>query len=196
MKIWYTVQMDRNDRQLISDFLEGDETALSFLVDRYIKDVYRFAYKLTNDPGIAEDVTQESFVKAWKHIRSYRQDSNFKTWIFTITRNTAVDWLRKQKEVRLSSFENAEGYNMLLETTASEELLPNELLERAENTAYVVSLLEELDPKYREVLMLRHSSNMTFEEIGEILKRPLHTVKSQHRRALVMLRRLLEAEPA
>ncbi len=187
--------MDRNDGQLISDYLEGDETALSLLVDRYIKDVYRFAYKLTNDSGIAEDVTQESFVKAWKHIRSYRQDRSFKTWIFTITRNTAIDWLRKQKEVPLSSFENAEGHNMLLETTADEELLPDKLLERAENTAYVASLLEELDPKYREVLTLRHSSNMTFEEIGEILKRPLHTVKSQYRRALIMLRRVLEAEP-
>lgn len=188
--------MNRNDEQLITDYLEGDDTALSFLVDRYIKDVYRFAYQLTNDTGIAEDVTQESFVKAWKHIRSYRQDSSFKTWIFTIARNTAIDWLRKQKEVRLSSFENAEGHNMLLETTADEELLPNELLERAENIAYVASLLEQLDPKYREVLTLRHSSNMTFEEIGEILKRPLHTVKSQHRRALVMLKRLSEAEPA
>ncbi len=187
--------MNRNDEQLIVDYLEGDETALSFLVDRYIKDVYRFAYQLTNDAGIAEDVAQESFVKAWRHIRSYRQGSNFKTWIFTIARNTAIDWLRKQKEVRLSSFENAEGHNVLLETTADAELLPDALLEQAENTANVAQLLEQLDPKYREVLTLRHSSNMTFEEIGEILKRPLHTVKSQHRRALVMLRRLLEAEP-
>ena len=188
--------MDRNDGQLVTDYLEGDETALGFLVDRYIKDVYRFAQQLTNDAGAAEDVTQESFVKAWKHIRSYRQGSNFKTWIFTITRNTAIDWLRKQKEIAFSTFENAEGQNALLETMADTTPLPDELLIRAENTAYVASLLEQLDPKYRDVLTLRYSSNMTFEEIGEVLRRPLHTIKSQHRRALVMLRRLLEAEPA
>lgn len=190
------MKMNRDDEQLIADYLDGDDTALSFLVDHYIKDVYRFAYQLTNDSGIAEDVTQESFVKAWKHIRSYRQGSSFKTWIFTITRNTAVDWLRKQKEIRLSSFENVTGQNILLETTKSEELLPNELLEKAENTAYVTSLLEQLDPKYREVLTLRYTSNMTFEEIGEVLRRPLHTIKSQHRRALILLRRLLRPEPA
>jgi RNA polymerase sigma-70 factor, ECF subfamily len=188
--------MNRTDEQLIIEYLEGDEQALGFLVDRYLKDVYRFVYQLTKDGGMAEDVTQESFVKAWKKIRSFRQGSNFKTWLFAIARNTAIDWLRKHKEVQLSSFENIQGRNMLLESTAGIELLPSELLERAENTAYVTSLLEQLDPKYREVLTLRHSSNMTFEEIGEMLRRPLHTVKSQHRRALVMLRRLREAEPA
>lgn len=188
--------MHRNDEQLITDYLEGDETALSFLVDRYIKDVYRFAVQLTHDASIAEDVAQESFVKAWKHIRSYRQNSNFKTWIFTITRNTAIDWLRKQKEVQFSSFENAEGHNVLLETTAGTELPPDTLLERAENTAYVTSLLVQLDSKYREVLTLRYSSNMTFEEIGKLLRRPLHTIKSQHRRALAMLKRMQGAEPA
>ncbi len=187
--------MNKDDEQLIIDYLEGDETALGFLVDRYIKDVYRFAYQLTNDANVAEDVTQESFVKAWKHIRNYHQDSNFKTWIFTITRNTAIDWLRKKKEVQLSSFENTEGYNVLLETVADAELLPDALLERAENTAYVTSLLIQLDSKYSEVLTLRYSSNMTFEEIGKILKRPLHTIKSQHRRALVMLKRIQGAEP-
>lgn len=187
--------MNRDDQQLIMDYLEGDETALSFLVDRYIKDVYRFAYQLTNDSGVAEDVTQESFVKAWKHIRSYRQNSSFRTWIFAITRNTSIDWLRKQKEVRLSSFEDVEGHNVLLETTPNTELLPDALLERAEDTAYVTSLLIQLDSKYREVLTLRYSSNMTFEEIGKLLKRPLHTIKSQHRRALVMLKRIQEAEP-
>lgn len=188
--------MDRNDGQLVIDYLEGDDTALSFLVDRYIKDVYQFAYQLTGDASVAEDVAQESFLKAWKHIRSYRQGSNFKTWIFTIARNTAIDWLRKKKEVALSAFENEEGYNAILETVPDGGLLPDELLERAENVEYVSSLLEQLDSKYRDVLTLRYTSNMTFEEIGQMLNRPLHTIKSQHRRALVMLRRLLEAEPA
>lgn len=188
--------MCRDDQQLIVDYLEGDETALSFLVDRYLKDVYGFACHLTGNIAAAEDIAQESFIKAWKNIRKFRQGSNFKTWIFTITRNTAIDWLRMQKEVALSSFENAVGQNVLLETVADSGLLPDELLARAEDTAYITELLEQLNPKYREVLTLRYSNEMTFEEIGKALRRPLHTVKSQHRRALVSLRRLLEAEPA
>lgn len=188
--------MNRDDQQLITDYLEGDETALSFLVDRYLKDVYSFACHLTGNAAVAEDIAQESFVKVWKNIRKFRQGSNFKTWIFTITRNTAIDWLRKQKDIALSTFENIEGQNVLLETVADSNPLPDELLVRAENIAYVSSLLAQLDTKYSEVLTLRYSSNMTFEEIGVALSRPLHTIKSQHRRALVMLRRLLEVEPA
>lgn len=186
--------MKNTDEELIVEYLEGNENALTVLVDRYIKDVYQFAYQLTNDSGMSEDIVQESFVKAWKHMRNFRAGGSFKTWIFTITRNTAIDWLRKQKEVRISSFENSDGHNALLESTASNELLPDELLARAEDSTYATALLMQLDSKYQEVLTLRYSSNMTFEEIGQLLRRPLHTIKSQHRRALAMLRRIQKVE--
>ena len=175
---------------MISAYLEGDEKALGVLVDRYLKDVYNFAFKLTGDLHASEDIAQDSFVKAWKNIRKYRQGSNFLTWLFAITRNTAIDWLRTKKELAFSSFENELGENRFAETLADSELLPDELLARAEDKNYVEALLAELNPIYREVLTLRYSSNLTFEEIGEILRKPLHTVKSQHRRALIALRRL------
>jgi RNA polymerase sigma-70 factor (ECF subfamily) len=188
--------MQTDDGQLIADYLEGDEKALNVLVGRYLKDVYNFACQLTGNAQGAEDIAQGSFVKAWKHIRRYREGSNFKTWLFAITRNTAIDWLRKKKEVAFSSFENECGENLLTETLADDRPLPDELIARAENIRFVESLLLELDSKYRDVLTLRYSGNLTFEEIGKALQRPLDTVKSQHRRALVALRRLLQAEPA
>ena len=188
--------MQNDDAQLISAYLEGDEKALTLLVDRYLKDVYNFAYRLTGNPQAAEDITQDSFIKAWKHIRQYRRGSNFQTWIFTITRNTAIDWLRQKKELAFSSFETAQGENVLVETLADEQPLPDELFARAEDTRYVEALLAQINPQYREVLTLRHSSNLTFEEIGKIVRKPLHTVKSQHRRALVAIQRLLQAETA
>jgi RNA polymerase sigma-70 factor (ECF subfamily) len=187
------VQVKKDDTQLISAYLEGDEMALGVLVDRYLKDVYNFAFKLTGDLHASEDIAQDSFVKAWKNIRKYRQGSNFLTWLFAIARNTAIDWLRQKKEATFSSFENAEGENKFVETLQDSELLPDELLARAEDKNYIETLLTELNPIYREVLTLRYSSNLTFEEIGEILRKPLHTVKSQHRRALIALRACLES---
>lgn len=187
--------MQKVDEQLISEYLDGDESALAVLVDRHLKSVYNFARTLTNDSQAAEDVAQESFIKAWKHIRRFRRGSSFQTWLFSITRNTAIDWLRQKKALAFSLFENERGENMLTETLRDTSLLPDELLARAEDARFVEVLLEELDPLYRDVLKLRYSSNMTFKEIGELLKRPLHTVKSQHRRALIALRRSLETVP-
>lgn len=187
--------MKRTDEQLISEYLDGNEKALSVLVDRHLTNTYNFALQLVKDGQVANDITQEAFIKAWKNIRGFKHGSTFKTWLLTITRNVAIDYLRKRKEVSISAFENKYGENVLAETLADNDLLPDELLIRAQDTLYVEQLLEELDPMYQDVLKLRYSSNMTFEEIGEILKRPLHTVKSQHRRALIALRRSLETRP-
>lgn len=188
--------MQRNDGELIADYLEGDESALAALVDRYLDDIYNFSLRLTNNSQAAEDVTQESFIRAWKHIRSFVPGKSFRAWLFTIARNAAIDWLRQKKEVPLSSFEGVENSQSVMESIVDNELLPDELLERAGNAAFVQRLLEELDPRYRDVLSLRYTSNYTFAEIGKILKRPLHTVKSQHRRALAMLRRAIDMRTA
>src|SRR3989344_8510202 len=90
--------MKKIDEQLISDYLEGDEKSLGVLVDRYLVNIYNFAYKLVNDRQVANDISQESFIKAWKNIRKYRQGSNFQTWLLTITRNTAIHLFRGEKK--------------------------------------------------------------------------------------------------
>jgi RNA polymerase sigma-70 factor (ECF subfamily) len=185
----------KSDEQLISDYLEGDDTSLAVLVDRHLPSVYNFAFSLTRDAQAAEDIAQESFIKAWKNICHFLPTKNFQTWVFSIAKNTAIDWLRKRKEIAFSVFENDEGENPLIAALADDNPLPNELLAKAEDVAYVQQLLETLDPLYRDVLALRYESNLTFAEIGEILKRPLHTVKSQNRRAVASLRRALEAQP-
>lgn len=187
--------MNLSDEQLISDYLDGDQKALEILADRYLVDAYNFSLKLVNNEEAASDITQEAFIKAWKNIRGFKQGSTFRTWLFAITRNVSIDWLRKRKEVVFSAFENSQGENMFIETLADNNLLPDQLLAKAEDDRFVQLLLEELDPLYRDVLKLRYTSNMTFEEIGEILKRPLHTVKSQHRRAIIALRRSLQIRP-
>ncbi|MEQ1500041.1 MAG: RNA polymerase sigma factor [Parcubacteria group bacterium] len=184
----------QSDEQLILDYLDGGEESLAVLVDRHISAVYNFAFSLTNDAHMAEDVAQESFIKAWKNIRRFIPTKNFQTWLFAIARNTAIDKLRQKQEIVFSKFEDANGENALIATTPDDSLSPVELLENAENIIFAQQLLEQIDPLYRDVLILRYQNEMTFEEIGKILKRPLHTVKSQHRRALISLRRTIDTK--
>ena len=188
--------MRKSDDQLIADYLEGDERALAVLVDRHLPAVYNFALSLTQDTQVANDIAQESFIKAWKKIRRFIPTKNFQTWVFSITRNSAIDWLRRKKETAFSAFEDELGNNPLVAGLADDNPLPHELLEKAEDAAYVQGLLENLDPLYRDVLNLRYEKDLTFAEIGKALKRPLHTVKSQHRRALATLQRALETKHA
>jgi RNA polymerase sigma-70 factor (ECF subfamily) len=165
--------MKKTDEQLISDYLEGDEKSLEVLVDRYLVNIYNFAYKLVNDRQAANDISQESFIKAWKNIRKYRQGSNFQNWLLTLTRNTAIDWLRKRKDLSFSTFEDEKSISIFAETLVDDKPSPLELLARAEDTIFVQELLNELNPLYRDVLTLRYSSDFTFKEIGKLLKRPL-----------------------
>jgi len=186
----------KSDGQLITEYLEGDEQSLVILIDRHLPAVYNFASSLTHDSQLAEDIAQESFIKAWKNIRRFIPTKNFQTWLFTIARNTAIDRLRQKREVAFSAFETRDGENPLVAAIADDSPLPSELLERAEDVVFVRRLLEQLDPLYLDVLVLRFHNGMTFEEIGQALKKPLHTVKSQHRRALAILRRAIDTQTA
>src|SRR3989344_1965862 len=101
----YNLDSMKSDSQLISEYLEGNDRSLTVLADRHLPAVYNFAFSLTRDSQMAEDVAQESFIKAWKNIRRFMTTKNFQTWLFSITRNTAIDKLRQKREVAFSAFE-------------------------------------------------------------------------------------------
>lgn len=185
--------MKPSDDSLIAAYLEGDERALETLVDRYLADVYAFARTLTNDSQMAEDTAQEAFVKAWANIRGFRPGAEFRTWLFAIARNAAIDLLRKKRDIPLSRFETEEGENPLLAAVPDETLSAEALLIQAEDGAFVRRLLLQIRPEYRDVLELRYRDDLTFAAIGARLGKPLDTVKSQHRRALAALSRVLRA---
>ncbi len=183
--------MERPDEQLIMDYRKGDEASLEFLIRRYLKPIYRFVYRYTGNARDAEDATQEVFVKAWRNLKKFDQSKSFKAWIFSIAKNTALDFLKKKKAIPFSEFENEEGENMIIETLADPSPLPHELLEKA-GMAYILnSAMEKLSPKYRMVLFPRYTDGVRFREIAESLGEPLHTIKSRHRRALIKLKELL-----
>jgi RNA polymerase sigma-70 factor (ECF subfamily) len=182
---------NHSDKQLISDFLAGDEKSFELLVKQYLRPIYSFAYRYVNNAQDAEDITQDVFVKAWRHIKKFNQEKSFKTWIFSIAKNTCIDFLRKKKTIPFSRFEKENGENILLETLVDSSPLPDELLERKGIGEMLKKVMESLSPKYRMVVFLRYNDHFTFREIAEIFDEPLHTIKSRHRRALILLKKFL-----
>lgn len=183
--------MEDEDKKLIAEYLAGDGEALAKLVEHNLKLIYRYAFRLARDEEDAEDITQETFVKLWRNIGKFDLDKNFRTWLLGIAHNTAIDLLRKKKVFVFSDFDNEGGD--FSETIADLTPLPPEIFARAEQKKLLDDALGQLSPASREILTLYYESDLTFAEIGAILNKSLNTVKSQHRRALQSLRKILES---
>jgi RNA polymerase sigma-70 factor (ECF subfamily) len=158
----------------------------------YLKPVYTFAYGLVGDKHAAEDIAQDTFLKVWKNRKKFKPEQNLKTWILSIARNTAIDWLRKKKPLTFSRFETNDEENPLTATLADEkELTPQEFAAANETKEMLESVMLELPLHYREVLLLHYNEELSIAEISALLKRPIETVKSQHRRGIALLRKKL-----
>ncbi len=179
------------DKKLVEKYLLGDEQALEVLIDRYLDSSLFFAKKLVQDEAVANDIVQISFIKAWKSIRKFLPQYSFQAWLLVIIKNTALDYLRQKQNLPFSFFEKIDGSNSLTDNLTDEEQNPVELLERAEDARYLKNLLLQINPDFAQVLELKNTENLTFKEIAHRLSRPLQTVKSQYRRGLVSLQRLI-----
>ncbi|MFZ2555615.1 MAG: sigma-70 family RNA polymerase sigma factor [Minisyncoccia bacterium] len=180
-----------SDHALVQAYLEGHQPSFSTLVSRYTDPIFAYVLRLTGDREAATDITQEVFIKAWKKLSTFNPEQNFKTWLYTIARNTAYDWLRKKKPVPFSVLEQPDG-DGFEQTIVDSEPLPHERFEEAEGGMLLESLLAELSPDVRDILLLHYVDGMTFDEIGRIREESLNTVKSRHRRALLLLRKLAD----
>lgn len=196
---YYTQYMEDltaiKDEELVARYIQGDNSAFVEIVNRYLKPIYNFTYRMCGNNKDAEEITQESFLKVWKHIEKFKQKEKFKTWIYTIARNTTIDWLRKKKSVLFSQFDNEDGGNSLEDNLVDTELLPDEEFIRSENKKVVEGLFEQLPMHYREVLFLHYNESLDFTEIDTVLEKSVNTIKSQHRRALILLRKELAHAP-
>ncbi len=182
---------NNSDKILVEKYLKGNEKSLEILVQKYLKPVYGFAYKYVNNAQEAEDITQETFVKIWRNLKKFDKEKSFKAWIFSIAKNTSLDFLKKKRTIPFSEFENEKGENVLVEKFIDPSPLPNELLERKDLMGTLAKAMNKLLPKYRKTLLLRHNNDLTFREISETTGEPLNTVKSRYRRALIILKKLL-----
>jgi RNA polymerase sigma factor (sigma-70 family) len=181
-----------SDENLITSYLEGDDGALELLVQRHLKSAYSFVYRFVGNKGDAEDIVQDTFVKAWRNLKNYsRQNSRFKTWLMRIARNTSIDYLRKKKHIPFSVLEDENESGWFADKLQDKQPLPDELLSHKYDIEELEQVALKLQPVYREVLLLYYGSDLKFEDIATISGISVNTIKSRHRRAVTKLRELI-----
>lgn len=182
---------ETEEQKLIRAAQRGSEEAFGSLVRMVIPNIYSFLARMT-DRDTAEDLTQETFVKAWKNIGKFDAAKSFKPWVLTIARNTALDHLRKNRAKTFSAFETPEGDNPFVDSLSDEsEPRADELAIAQETSAEISAALGKVPLIYRTVLLLRLEENLEFPEIAEALRKPLETVRSQYRRGIALLKKEL-----
>ncbi len=185
------------DADVVALAQKGREPAYRELVRRYERPVFSLVYRMVRDRELAEDLTQDTFVKVLSHIEKYRSEFKFSSWLFKIANNVAIDHLRRRQlnTVSLDGSPHSTSSDM---TEATSFELPNnnetplQELEARELGSEIERAIGRLRPDYRSCILLRHVEDKSYEEIAATLDLPLGTVKTYIHRARHELRELLE----
>lgn len=175
------------DRDLVASAVIGFEGSFEELVRRYQRPISAYVYRMVGNYESALDLTQEIFIKVYSSLRQYRSEFKFSTWIYKIAHNAAVDHLRRTSTREQSLIQSAEGDTFEL-PIESGRLSPEQESERKERRVEIEAVVRSLPSNYRELIILRHSQDLTYEEIVDVTGLPLGTVKNRLFRAREMMR--------
>jgi RNA polymerase sigma-70 factor (ECF subfamily) len=175
------------DGELVQSALAGRETSFEELVRRYQRPIAAYVYRMVGDYDAALDLTQEVFIKVYNSLTRYRSEFKFSTWIYKIAHNAAIDHLRRHavRDQALTSGIDGERREVLIE---SRRLTPEQESERKERRSEIESVVQLLPAAYRELIVLRHSQDLSYDEIAEVTGLPLGTVKNRLFRARESMR--------
>ncbi|MCW8130686.1 MAG: sigma-70 family RNA polymerase sigma factor [Planctomycetota bacterium] len=171
----------KTDPELMREFRDGDETAFDKLVKRHQVGLLNFFYRLVWDHSLAEDLTQEVFMRLYTHKNEYEPQAKFTTYLYRIGRNCWIDYLRRTKSERKNVSLDAEtpGGSALAETVPLRTEDPQETARKEELADTLVEAIDELPEDHKLVFILSEVQGMKYHEIGETLGIPVGTVKSR-----------------
>ena len=176
--------------QAIKKAKENNQIAFNFLLDTFCNDVYGFQLKRTENENDAEDITIQTFSRAFDKINSFDENYKFKTWLFTISKNIHIDFLRKKKTS--VSHEEADGttehfYDIIDETPTPEDKIITE-----QNLSKLLRNIKKLKPHYQKVINLRYFQELSYLEISDKLNEPMSNVKVKLLRAKKLLAEIIQ----
>lgn len=184
---------ERTDQEVVALAKQGSEAAYRELVRRYERPVFSLVFRMVRNRELAEDLSQETFIKVLNAIHSYRPEFKFSSWVFKIANNAAIDHLRRREldTLSLEGSPHAETPEMIEATALQIGERGESQLEEVEHRELgrsIEAAINRLRPEYRSCILLRHVEGHTYEEIAEILGLPLGTVKTYIHRARNELR--------
>lgn len=181
-----------SDGDIIAGTVAGRLDGFEELVRRYQRPITGYIFRMVGDYESALDVTQEVFIKVYNSLHKYSSEYKFSTWLYRIAHNAAVDHLRRNSVTPQSlEAENADGsFQIQIESRGSS---PEQDRERSEWRTEIDTVVRALPPAYRDLILLRHSRDLSYDEIAEVTGLPLGTVKNRLFRAREMMREMFIA---
>ena len=181
------------DELLIRRAQRGDADAFEQLLLERQKNVYNLCYRMAGDPDDAMDLSQETFLRAWRCLDQYQFASAFSTWLYRLCSNICIDFLRKRRRQQTVplTFEDADGEEQTYAVPDAQPL-PEEQVELKLTHETLAAAMAQLLPEHRAVLQLRVVNEMSYEQIADVLDIQIGTVKSRLSRARNQLKKILE----
>lgn len=179
------------DSLLVSEYMNGNETALCELITRHKEKIYRFIYSKVYDKDVAEDIFQDTFIKVIRTLKrgAYNEEGKFLPWVMRISHNLVIDHFRKNN--RMPKFENNDDFN-IFSVLSDGSLNAEKALIKDQVESDVRRLIEELPEDQKEVLVMRVYKEMSFKEISEQTGVSINTALGRMRYALINLRKVIE----
>ena len=181
-----------DEKTLIRRVQNGDHEAFAQLIKTHEINVYHLCFRMSGNREDALDLSQETFLKAWRGIGFYKFESAFSTWLYRLTQNVCIDFLRRQKRRPTTSLTAGEDDEEVEWEIADSAPSPETQVLDQERSRAVAQAMEKLEDEFRMVLLLRVVEDRPYEEIAEIMNLKVGTVKSRLARARLKLKKLLE----
>ena len=202
IRVWCCVRLDRTgehalvdgatDQAIVGEVIKGDIEAFGILVQRYQDRIYSAIHNYVSNPDDAVDIAQDTFVKAYAKLRTFDASSAFYTWLYRIAINTAIDFLRRRKSRPADSLDDEKYATAGFEPVSTDPAAdPERVSVRHAQAAALRAAIARLSHKLRAVLVLHDVEGLSQEEVAQILRVPVGTVKSRVSRARTELRSLL-----
>ncbi|OSY89106.1 RNA polymerase sigma-70 factor [Tenacibaculum holothuriorum] len=169
---------------------QGNQIAFNFLLDTFWGSVYNFQLKKNNNENDAEDITIQTFSKAFDKIETFNEEYQFKTWLITISKNIHIDFLRKKSAtviIETSKEKEEEAYKIIDDAPSPEDKIITE-----QNLAKLLRDIKKLKPKYQEVIHLRYFQELSYKEIANHINEPVNNVKVKLLRAKKLLAEIIK----